>query len=446
MKTLREPTHALTSLALAVAASVVLTPRVAHAHGGPPSAMGLLAAGNDGPAVILLNEGLAIKRPEAWSFMCPSLWGEVNQASGKFPLARSANGAETWVAGSSDLYVLRDQELLAVNRPELRRNEMIALANDTEHVYGLHYTLEGESNSSEVVRLSEQAEPAFWASDVYWPLLTANEQGVFVGRVPGLMQLELVTLDKQGQEQSRVMGATSLTLNESQLHAFGDRVYVTGTDGTSWLFGYFEAGVWKEVMQSNETILGPQASPDGSVWIALGGVLQRVKDVTTEDVGETRMITCLEQWNDWHYACVGPDLHQLTEAGLGERVFALDGFHAPDPKYVPADRKSECDAQWTLYSIDAMRVGMKFLEWPGASDPAAGAAGAPAAGSAAGAAATNNAGAGGATSVAGPTVMADPASGSGGGCSATPAAAHNALSWWLAAACAAFLARRRRTS
>ena len=48
-------------------ALVVISPETILAHGGPPAALGLVAAGDAGPTVILLNEGLALKRPEAWS-------------------------------------------------------------------------------------------------------------------------------------------------------------------------------------------------------------------------------------------------------------------------------------------------------------------------------------------------------------------------------------------
>ena len=48
-------------------------------------------------------------------------------------------------------------------------------------------------------------------------------------------------------------------LLEIQLHALGERVYVTANDGTLSMFGYFEGDVWKEVLQDKLPILGPQA-------------------------------------------------------------------------------------------------------------------------------------------------------------------------------------------
>jgi hypothetical protein len=159
---------------------------------------------------------------------------------------------------------------------------------------------------------------------------------------------------------------------------------------------------------------------------------------------ETRLITCLEQWNDWRYACVGSDLHQLTEAGIGERVFGLDGFHAPDPKLVPPDAKDSCEQQWTLYNIDATRSGLTFAAWPGGEAPAPGSG---AAGS--GAAAPSQAAGSAAAAGAGPAVVAGPApaSPSSGGCSVAAVrsqAGRGLFSLFFAGLGAAWCVRRAR--
>lgn len=452
MKTQREPLGRLCmSTLLGLVAFSQAPVSTAFAHGGPPAALGLLAANADGAEVILLNEGLALKRPEAWSYLCPSLWGEVNQSSGKFPLARSADGIETWVCGGEDLYLLRDQKLVAQMRPEYRRNQMLGLANDAEHVYGLHYTGSGPRMSTNVVRLRSDGDAAFWQSDLYWTAITADARGVYVARVAAEKQLELVTLDKSGQEVSRGLAMVPLTPPEIQLHALGERIYVTATDGTLSMFGYFEGSTWKEVLQDKLPIVGPQTSPDGTMWIAIGGVLQRVRDDKPEPVDETRIITCLEQWNDWHYACVGSDLFRLTESGVGERVFEMNNFHAPDPKLVPPEAEENCAQQWVLYSVDATRSGLMFVDWPhvaGAGDDAMSAATAGASGASASSTAGDPAaGVSGARQpVAGPAVVAGGApTDSGGGCSVALSSSHRSAGWFgiSCAALAAFFSARR---
>lgn len=446
---------------LAVLGAAISLPQSALAHGGPPAALGLVAATADGAQVVLLNEGLAQVRPEAWSYMCPRLWGEPGTASGKFPNARSANGVDTWVAGNGELYLLRDGVLTPQQRPDYGRNDLIALTNDTEQVYGLHLV---GSQSTELVRLSAMPEAPLWTSQDYWSALTVDEAGIHLARVSGDMQLELVTIDRQGQELSRASAMLPLTPLEIQLHATGGHVYVTGTDGEMSLVGYFDGMMWHQSLLTPDGVLGPQASADGTLWIAVAEKLGRLQGDTVEMVDDATRITCLDQWNDWQYACSGPNLYRLTATGIGEQFFGMDDFHAPDPKLVPPEAETDCSFQWLLYTNDARLLGLTFVDWPdtaaaagaGAAGQGAGAvpaaAGAGAAGSGAavaGSVAASSAGAGALVQTAGAaavTSAAPPAS--SGGCSvsgrALSADGDGLLSLVVAGLSGALVLRRRR--
>jgi len=425
----------LTMLSLAAGSSAI-----ALAHGGPPAALGLLAANPDAE-VMLLNEGLALKRPEGWSYLCPSLWGESDLASGKFPLARSADGISTYVPGGSDLFVLRDGELMAQQRPEYSSSRMIALANDSQYVYGLHITTVGGNSMSEVVRLNSSGDPRFFASQEYWGSITANEDNVYIASA-GTQALTLVTLDKEGKEVGRTTAMLPMTLYEVTLHAFAGRVYATGAGNTGYLVGYFENGTWTEVLQDPMVVVGPQTSADGTVWIAIGGALARLKDNVVEPAEETRFVKCLEHWNDRYYVCLDHDVHELTADGVGDRLFEMQGILETDPKMITADTKDPCEQQWLIYKIDAMRSGLMFSDWPEqAAAGAGGSASAPIAGAGA-------AGAGGSAAAgAGPAGMAGQASPPepSGGCSVAGGQSRapvRVLALLFAAIGAAFCARR----
>jgi hypothetical protein len=339
--------------------ALACAPTTAMAHGGPPSALGLIAATAAGPEVVLLNEGLAVKSSTGWSFLCPSVWGEIDLASGKVPLARSADGVSTWISGSEGVYLLKDQRIAAPQWPELERNKTIAFANDGEFVYGLHLTA---SSTTEVVRISASSEPSFWPLSEYWSAITTNAAGIHLARVAGDKQLELVTLDRQGLEQGRTVANLAATPLEMQLHTHGERVYATITDGMIAQVGYFEAGTWTDVLRDKPPILGPQAAVGGTLWIAVGGVLARVQPDGIEPAADSRMVTCLDQWNDWTYICLGPDLHRLTDDGVGEHIFGLQGLYAPDPGLVSPIARDSCDLQWVIYSSDARRAGLTFMQ------------------------------------------------------------------------------------
>ncbi|HTU64148.1 MAG TPA: hypothetical protein VMF89_37040 [Polyangiales bacterium] len=421
------------------------SPISASAHGGPPAALGLLAANPDAE-VMLLNEGLALKRPEGWSYLCPSLWGEIDLASGKFPLARSADGIDIYLPGGEDLFVLREGQLIAQNRPEYRRNMLIALANDSKNVYGLHITTIGERSMSEVVRLTGDGDPRFYASQEYWGWITANDQGIYIVSA-GTQELTLVKLDSAGTEVERVVAQIPVTLNEMALHALGGRVYVTGVSNMGTLVGYLENGAWTEVLQDPMAVVGPQTSADGTMWIAIAGKLARLKDGVVEPVEDTRFVKCLETWNDRPYVCLDHDLHELTQDGIGERLFEMQGVLGTDPKMITAETKDSCEQQWLLYKIDAMRSELTFVDWPNGA-AGAGAAGSSALATAGSAAPAAGAGASAAAG-AGPDGLAGQASppDSGGGCSVARADARaplGLLSLLFAVTGVSFYARRAR--
>jgi len=100
----------------------------AHAHGLPPSAFGIVASSSEKPTLVVLNEGLAVARPDGWSFLCPSLWGDGDTASGKAPLALSIDGITSFIVGADDLYIARDGVLSAARFLDLSGAAVIVQA------------------------------------------------------------------------------------------------------------------------------------------------------------------------------------------------------------------------------------------------------------------------------------------------------------------------------
>jgi hypothetical protein len=227
----------------------------------------------------------------------------------------------------------------------------------------------------------------------------------------------------------------------------GGRVYVTGVSNMGTLVGYFENGTWTEVLQDPMAVVGPQTSADGTSWIAIAGKLARLNDGVVEPVEDTRFVKCLEIWNDRPYVCLDNDLHELTQDGIGERLFEMQGVLATDPKMTTAETKDSCDQQWLLYKIDAMRSGLMFVDWPSIAG-AAGAGGSPPL-PLAGMGAAGSGGVAAAGSGAGPDGVAGQASppDSGGGCSVARAGARvpaSLFSLLFAVTGASFYARRTR--
>ena len=63
--------------ALVLALASLTTANAARAHIGPAAVKAVLAMEAGAPSLLWLNEGLAVRRGDAWHYVCPSLWGDA---------------------------------------------------------------------------------------------------------------------------------------------------------------------------------------------------------------------------------------------------------------------------------------------------------------------------------------------------------------------------------
>jgi hypothetical protein len=316
--------------------------------------------------LVVLNEGLAFARAgDGWSFLCPSLWGDGSSASGKAPLASSIDGVISFVVGADDLYIARDGVLSHARRPELSGAALVELAAAGDALFGLKVTSEG----SELVRVDGAPKPALYTSGEHFAALAANEGRFHLGRVSQTGELIVTTVDLDGQvlAENRVqMGLTSAQL---RLRPSAQRMFALLIDGGHFALGELGERSWQPIAQVDAPIEGPEASPDGRLWIAVEGVLMREAARGFEEVGEARSVTCLGRWGAWAYACAGAEVYRLETEGLGERIFDLARLAPPDPAHVPAAAADACQIQWALFHGDLERVGLAPLGQPLPSSP-----------------------------------------------------------------------------
>ncbi|HMI93590.1 MAG TPA: hypothetical protein VK509_19590 [Polyangiales bacterium] len=315
-----------------------------------------------------MNEGLAVPGPNGWSFLCPSLWGDENSASGKAPLAASIDGVTSFVVGADDLYLARDGVLTPAERPELSGAALIELAAEGDALYGLKVTSEG----SALIRVDGASKPALYTSAEHFASLVANTGRFHLGRFSQTGELIVTTLDLEGQmiAENRVqMGLTSAQL---RLRPSAQRMFAVLIDEGHYALGELGDRSWQPIAQVDAPIEGPEASPDGQLWISVEGVLMRETASGFEAVGETRSVTCLGRSGSWAYACAGPEVYRLENEGLGERIFDLARLAPPDPAHVSAAAADACQIQWVLFHGDLQRVGLSPLDEPLPSSPPSG--------------------------------------------------------------------------
>jgi hypothetical protein len=171
-------------------------------------------------------------------------------------------------------------------------------------------------------------------------------------------------------------------LAQLQLRPSGQQLFGVLFDGTQNLLGVLEDTGFRTLVPSLGPIQGPQASGDGTLWIAQDGVLMRARDTADlslgfEAVGEELGVTCLGHWRSLRYACVGTDVYALGDAGLEGRIVDLNGVAPPGPELVTAVEAAQCEVQWSLFRFDLERSGLTTGAWtaPELSDAGLGDAG-----------------------------------------------------------------------
>jgi hypothetical protein len=373
---------------------------------------------------VLLNEGLAVLRNDRWSFACPSLWGDPDTTAGKIPLAGSVDGIVSWIIGADDLYVVRDGVLTALARPDLSRAAVIALAGDHEALFGLSISSAGSS----LVRINDAAKLPLYSSPEFWSALAIDDARIQLARIT-TDEIVRTTLDRSGEVLEEFRSPIEGALAQIRLRPTAERLFAVLYDGQQYTLAELEQASLHVVLQSTGPIQGPQAGPDGRLWVALDGELMHEAGAGFAAVGEARRVTCLGQWGSAPYACSGAEIRRLDDTGLGARLFQLDQLSAPDAELVASDVARDCEFQWLLYRNDLERSGLEPRDF---IDPAAEPDDASVASDAAAAPAPD----------AG-TAAPDEANGSSSGCSAAGAngggATPFALFWtaslaWLAAA------------
>jgi hypothetical protein len=135
-------------------------------------------------------------------------------------------------------------------------------------------------------------------------------------------------------------------------------LFVLLYDNAFYTLGAIDDGTFAVLYESENPIQGPLETAGGKTFIALDGMLMELRQDQAQPTGEGRNVTCLERFQSFTYACVEHEIYMLSDAGLGERVFTLDGLHAPRQERVPDAARSSCAIQWALFRSDLARVGI----------------------------------------------------------------------------------------
>jgi hypothetical protein len=346
----------------------------AHGHGRPPQVDGVAAIDDGIPQLVILNEGLALRGERGWSYLCPALWGDADAIQGGSPKAQSIDGETTWVIGD-DVYAFDRQRFTPQAQQLVTELKTSALAGNASALFALRTGASGH----EIVPVGTPVYQPIWSSSSYWTTLAADSQSLYVGHVPAGMRLDLTVLEPSGAERSSAQFALEIEATDLQLAPHGKGLFaVVESDSTKQL-GKLEAGRFERLATAAHSILGPVASPNGSLWIAIDGRLQRLPgpgeapavgvDANCLDLANRpaeECVTCLGEQGGVAYACSSVEVYVLGDDGLGERVFDIHGLNPPPPELVTDQVRMLCDRQWMDFEQDLLANNLAPATGPSA--------------------------------------------------------------------------------
>jgi hypothetical protein len=330
----------------------------AAAHGPPASVTGIAARDDAGVRVVTLSEGLGIRLPGGWRWICSSAFGTGTEL---MPPAQSIDGEHTFVIGAADLFVLEsDGAVVPQSRPDLSRQSVLQLASLGSHLYALRFA----GGQSDVVDIGAGDAGAIWRAPAPYQSLNADDDSLWVATV--LVETgQAFRLSVDGTVLETVTFAVDAGDRVTRVQRVGGDIFVNlvtsaagGTIGVIDAEGGADAGP-APVLSSVQPVEGPVAAGDSSAWVESNATLQSVGGDAAVPFSTSYPVTCVAGSGDDAYLCAQTRLLALGSAGPAQVLFDLDELVGPQPF---PDDAGICAAQWDYFHWDLSRAGIELAD------------------------------------------------------------------------------------
>lgn len=322
--------------ALACAATLVTSP--ALAHGPAPAIIGVAAAGAEGPRVLRLSVGMALRAPDGWRFLCSAAWGGPTA-----PLASSGDGETTWIATSGRVRELSAGVVGGDGGPD--GSSVLAMAATG----GATFALARTDGGAALWRLGAPAP--VWEGQGAWTGLSAEGGRLAMARTAD-DGLHVLTLSASGGEEGEAVFPGVSPGATPSLRAAGGALYVLLREGAAQDLSRVDGDALVPVVVGSDVVLGPVSAPGGAV-VVVGGVLGALAGDAVEPRDASRAWTCLAEGAGGSWACAQRDLFEVGAAGVAGPVASIGELLPPDWSTVPSAAVADCGAEWTDLVVDA---------------------------------------------------------------------------------------------
>jgi hypothetical protein len=317
----------------------------AHAHSAP-GVTAILDEDAAGLHMLRLYQGLVLREGSAWRFVCSQIYGGVGQ-----DLAASLPGGGAAIAIPTGLVVMkRDGTVGPHPDPEAQRGVVTAFARTAGKLYALR--MRPDLLASDLIEITDRTVRVLWTDTRYWNDIAVGASSLDLVRFQQ-DYIEALRLSYSGEVLSH-QTAVLIDPLEVTVRVVGDVPYYTVKMPGSTSLGRFDQNAWHGVLNAGNSLAGPLPLSDGTVLVALDGVLSTFANDTATPLRETDFVIGLSHLEDHPYACTTTGLRNVSGSALGAQLFGLSELLAPDACLAPEALRSACELEWQHFQIELL--------------------------------------------------------------------------------------------
>lgn len=324
--------------------------------------------------MLRLYQGVVLREGSGWRFVCSQSYGGAGQ-----DLAASLPGGGAVIAIPTGLVIMkRDGTVVPHPDPEAQHGLVTAFARSAGKLYALR--THSDLLASDVIEITDRTVRVLWTDTRYWNDIAVGASSLALVR----FQSDYIETQRVSYSGEALAHETAILVDplDATVHVIGDVPYYTVKMAGGTSLGRFEQNAWHVVLNAGNALAGPLQLADGTVLVALDGMLSTFANDSATPMQETDFVIGLSQLEDHPYACTRTGLRNVSSTALGAQLFGLSELLSPDQCLAPEASRSDCELEWQHFQIELLGANIPVATEDGPARecvaPAANIAGMPA--------------------------------------------------------------------
>lgn len=340
-------------------------PQWAWAHGQLPAVLGVTAADAQGPTVVRLTAGVAVrdpKTPTKYQYVCSPRW-----TSPRSPQLTAVQGGTVWIAGADGFYRLESTgKVVKVAVAGVDPQSVRAIGASGDDPLALT-VVKGAAKVHAIARPAVQgAAPVVWTGSGEWYGARNSADAMWIAQSGGAT-VRIVGVRGTGQHSDEQVAVDSATATASVAWATpsADKLYLSLIGkATQRIFQVDRSAAAtgprpaKLLLQDYPFVAGPVPVASKALAVVTGVLMDLAVDPPGQ-VDDGRWYTCIDgarrtDGSVATFACAKSELYGIADNGAPAALaFALYQLTPPDYTGLDDISRSACWAEWGDFARDA---------------------------------------------------------------------------------------------